>query len=165
MKKIFKAKEGASFGEDKAQIYGEELEKLQKINDGKLTPKYVVEVAKDKSSPIHDFFEWDNNKASEKWRLHQARQLLNSIEIVITYNGKKEEIRRYFNITKVEEDNDDTKRVYIIMEEALSNPKYKKQILQRALEEIEYWQKKYSQYKELSMIFKSIEKTKQRIKC
>lgn len=50
---------------------------------GKIEPATVVEEAKPKDSPLHPAFDWDNKKAGEKWRLHQARDLIKSVEVVV----------------------------------------------------------------------------------
>jgi hypothetical protein len=40
------------------------------------TPEGVVEAARAETSPLHGFFEWDDNIAGEKYRLGQARDLI-----------------------------------------------------------------------------------------
>lgn len=164
IQKRFRAKEGASFGNDKAQVYGNELERIRKENAGILTPQIVVEEAKEKSSPIHNFFEWNNDLASEKYRLSQARQLINHINVIINHKGTKKEQRAYLNVTKaIEENDEDIQRIYVTIERALSEPKLRKQTLNNAIREIEYWKEKYKDYKELSVIFCAIRKVKNRL--
>jgi len=51
--------------------------------DGQVKPSTLVEEARPKSSPVHDAFEWDNKKASEEYRLLQARQWIRRVTIVI----------------------------------------------------------------------------------
>lgn len=48
-----------------------------------LMPERVVEAARDAASPLHAHFTWDDDAAAHKWRMHQARMLINSVEIVI----------------------------------------------------------------------------------
>lgn len=43
---------------------------------GEVTPEQLVEAAKDKKSELHKCFDWDNRVAAEKWRKHQARQIM-----------------------------------------------------------------------------------------
>jgi hypothetical protein len=49
---------------------------------GKLTPAIVLDAARAADHPLHDRFEWDDEVASEKWRKHQARELIRSVRIV-----------------------------------------------------------------------------------
>jgi len=161
----YRSKNGAVFGDKKAQIYGEVLEEISKKNDGSITPQEVLKEAKKKENPLHDYFEWDNKKASESWRIHQARNLINSIEVVITYNGTKKEQKRYVNVRNNDfEDDDETSRVYVVIEKAMSDPEMRKEVLQTAIREVEYWEYKYKEYKELSKIFQSISTTKAKLK-
>jgi len=160
----YKARTGATFGEEKAQIYGEELERIQKENGGLLTPSLVIEEARKKSSPIHNYFEWDKDKAQEKYLLYQARQLINSIEVVVSFNGEEKEIRRYLNVTQQNETDEEPERVYAVTEKVLSDSELRNQVLERAIREVEYWKEKYKTYKELSPIFTAIENTKKKIK-
>ena len=64
-KKTYKAKGGAQFDRKKTQIYGHFLNHLAKSNKGKLTSKEVVNRARSEDSPIHDCFEWNDDKAAE----------------------------------------------------------------------------------------------------
>lgn len=50
---------------------------------GTLTPQRVVKAAEDERSPLHDYFEWDDTKASDKYRLLQARVLIKRVRVVI----------------------------------------------------------------------------------
>lgn len=73
---------------------------------GKLTPEIVVEEAKDKKSPLHEEFDWNNKEAGQKWRVHQARLLICRVHIVsetpdgaktrlFVHNGENTEERTY----------------------------------------------------------------------
>jgi hypothetical protein len=79
-------------------------EEFKKILDkhGKLTAEIVVEEARAKDSPLHEYFDWNNKEAGEKWRLHQARLLIVNVKIeksethngagrYFIHNGDKEE--------------------------------------------------------------------------
>lgn len=156
--KVFKAKEGAAFSDAKAQIYGERLHELLSSH-GKLTPQLVVKDARKKMSPLHEFFEWDNDEAAKKFRLHQARMLMNSIELKVEVRnekGKNNEIkvRAFLNV----KDEEQEERFYTSAEVVLSKEEYSKQIMQEALREIQYWRKKYSDLVELKPVFEVVDK-------
>jgi hypothetical protein len=77
---------------DKAdpQEIGETLDAIRMNNGGELQPRHVVEEAKKPSSLIHRYFEWDNGKAANLFRVSQARKLIGCIEVVdISRNGVK----------------------------------------------------------------------------
>jgi hypothetical protein len=76
---------------------------LQSIYDqrGKLTPKLVVDEARDEEHPLHDRFEWDDAIGGEKWRLHQAHELITSVRVVYKdAGGRPQEMRQYHAIRK-----------------------------------------------------------------
>jgi len=55
---------------------------------GRITPKQVLETAKDKKSPLHSYFEWDDTEAAYKWRIEQARELIRRVKIEIVIEEK-----------------------------------------------------------------------------
>lgn len=63
-----------------AQIVGEELEDI--LRTEKLTTNAILARAQEESNPLHPFFEWDDAKASFKYRQSQAAHLVRSIEVV-----------------------------------------------------------------------------------
>lgn len=65
------------------------VQEIAKANGGTITPAQVVEHAKDEDSPLHSYFEWDDEKASENYRKMQARALIRSVRVSISYETKK----------------------------------------------------------------------------
>lgn len=45
--------------------------------------------ARNPASPLHDLFDWDNSVAGYKWRLQQAREVIRSVEYVITIRSEQ----------------------------------------------------------------------------
>lgn len=164
--RIFKAKNGSQISSKKVQAYGESLYDLKEKMEGVLTPQSVVETAKSKKSPLHDYFIWDDSIAAEKYRTHQARNLLNSITIEIKIEGKIEDIKPFHNVkiivhqgTELEE----VQRGYVSIESIKENEYYMNQIIEEAHREMSEWGKRYRKYKSLKgfkkfkVIFKQIE--------
>ena len=60
------------------------LAQIETKHKGRLTPDAVVDDAKDKKSPLHDQFEWDDSKAAAAHRLAQARRLIVSVLVTTT---------------------------------------------------------------------------------
>jgi len=133
------------------------LEQLSK--DGKLTPVEVVDAARNVNHPLHSYFEWDNSRAAELYRLAQARILINHVEVTLNVDGEETKFEKYVNVSL-----GNGSRSYITIEKALSKEEYRSQVIATALAEAEYWQKKYHGYKELFPIFKSIKQTGLKLK-
>jgi hypothetical protein len=67
-------------GADPQQI-GERLEHIIRRR-GRLTPQVVVEDATPVGSPLHHYFEWNDGKAANSFRVLQAREIIASVYIV-----------------------------------------------------------------------------------
>lgn len=110
----------------KYQIYKEELEKLFKQNNDELTANSVVESAKEKTSPLHDYFEWNDSIAGEMWRLHQARKLFGHIKIDVKI---EEHVCEKVNMA-VQVMNKQGESVYVPILKAREEPNYCKQLIE-----------------------------------
>lgn len=167
-KQILKPKRKYSFKEgifkwrfqDKAQEIGEELENIKETN-GVLKPSMVIEAARNKNSPMHEMFEWDDLKAAQQHRMEFARKLISSIVIEIKYDDNKKTVQNVFYSVQLNPENANLSKVgYLDISDIMKDEKYRLQIIENALAEIGYWESKYASYQELSRIFQSIELTK-----
>jgi len=61
-----------------------ELTRLAAENDGRLTPDNVVDAAQNAASPLHSWFEWDDDAAAHMYRVEQARHLIRSVRVNVT---------------------------------------------------------------------------------
>lgn len=63
-----------------AQIVGEIVEAIaEKL--GVCSPRYLVEEARSKKSPLHPLFEWRDDVAAEHWRTEQARSTVQALRV------------------------------------------------------------------------------------
>lgn len=141
----------------KAEVAAKELARLEE-SAGALTPEVVVESAKDKRSPLHSVFEWNNAKAAHQHRLEQARHLIASIEVIYEQAPVVGAVRAYVNV-----ESGDGRR-YARTEDALSFSDVRQRVLTRALQEASDWQRRYKQITELSEVFVAIDHAKDQIK-
>jgi hypothetical protein len=77
------------------QAMAAELNRMAKKNGGKITPRMVVDAARDEDSPLHSYFEWDDAIAAEKYREMQARTLLRSVDLKVTKGTVKFDVSAY----------------------------------------------------------------------
>jgi hypothetical protein len=132
------------------QEYGEELARLEGKH-GLLTADLVVKEAKKPRSVLHDAFEWDNGAAGEAWRLHQARNLINHIDLVVEHEGPEKPPRKldlivqrgFFNVRDGED------RGYASMATVKKTPAYRKQIMAEVAAELERLADKLAVFKAL----------------
>lgn len=64
------------------------INEIAERNNGKITPAMVVAEAKRKDHPLHQFFEWDDRIAGNKYREDQARGYIRSVRVTITVENK-----------------------------------------------------------------------------
>lgn len=157
MNEIIKYKRGA-FLSAKNKLSAKEitaaLQDVSKNNDGFLEPKNVVNAARDKKSPLHNIFEWDNSVAGEKYRTIQASMLICSITI---QEVESEPPRRYFSSIKPMGEG---KSAYLPTSVALGNTFFRNQLLQKAIDDLDAAKKKYGNIAELEGVFKIYDKVK-----
>jgi hypothetical protein len=72
-------------------------------DEGRLTPECVLEAAEDEDSPLHRFFEWDNDEAAHQYRIDQARRLIRGVRVVVTYEDHEVSMPRYVRDLEVDE--------------------------------------------------------------
>jgi hypothetical protein len=89
---------GRSFGVS-ADVAGAELDRIREIN-GELQSRDVVDAARPDDAPLHPAFEWDDWKAAENYRRHQAGTMIRAL-IVLPENSETETSphRAYFRAT------------------------------------------------------------------
>jgi hypothetical protein len=81
-----------------AQEAGTEIESC-KNGEGFITPEAVVDKARPPTSIIHKCFEWDDKNAAEKYRLHQAGNLIRNLVVVnVIENEPITHVRAFVNI-------------------------------------------------------------------
>lgn len=76
-----------------------ELNDIQK-RDGEITPEIIVKEARKTHSELHNYFEWNNTKAADQYRLQQAAELLRRIEVKVIKDGEPKTIRAFEVINK-----------------------------------------------------------------
>lgn len=65
-----------------------ELFALAAQHGGRLSPRAVVDAARDPASVLHSRFEWDDSAAAEGFRLVQAQGLLRSVKIRVVVESR-----------------------------------------------------------------------------
>ena len=136
-------------------------EVLEVKNTYGLTAENILRKASKKSSSLYEFFDWDDSSAGEKWRLNQARSLINEIKIVV--DNKEIYAFENVNVSVQESDvrtNSPSKfgnREYKTIIEIMNNEDYRNQLIHRALTEATYWKERHEELIELNPIFITIE--------
>lgn len=135
-----------------------ELKRIAEENGGQLRPADVVDAARPLESPLHSRFEWDDNEAAQRYRLWQARQLI-AVTVEYIGSGKEAILSRVF--VSLTSDRRDAAG-YRTIESVMTDKDSRSELLADAMKEMETFQKKYAELKELATVFAEMRKVKQR---
>lgn len=141
-----------------ARVAGQVCRNLSETAGG-LTPKRLVDISRSKDSPLHNEFEWDDSIAGEKYREEQARQLIKNI-VIVQSNSETERCVKLERKEKEEEEARDRGFVptgennsrYITLTTALTNEKWRENLLKQARKDSEAFINKYHRLEELAKI-------------
>lgn len=144
----YKGRRGGNISDQDAAIIGPYLQAMAD-KMGTLQPEDVVEDARDPNSPLHDYFEWDTEKAAiELWK-REARQIINSIIIVQKQNGNMVERRLFLNLSiDPEEEGEGGGLAYIPISVVLGTPDLREKLWDKAMRELESWARRWGAYAE-----------------
>ncbi|GAF67346.1 unnamed protein product [marine sediment metagenome] len=142
---VYQFKKGRSVKDVDAQELGKVLESFDS-----LTPGNLIKAAKRKKHLLHNSFEWNDSIAGNEYRKHQARLVINSVEVVIEDSSP---VQAFINIGKHDEEAREYKPITVILE----SEEETNMMLEQALRELKSWQKRYKSLTELSAIFSKID--------
>ena len=126
-----------------AQTAGNELQRIYE-RDGVIEPETVVAESQTPSAPLHSCFEWDDEKAAHKYRITQAQNIIRAI--VVVDDAKQPETRAFVNV----------QREYHPVSVVVRNPEKREILLQNALNELRWFERKYNTLQDLSNVFAAI---------
>lgn len=136
------------------QVIGEYLDHLRVAAGGALTPELVVRDARDKTSPLHAWFEWSDKLAAQQRRRDQARRLIGAI--VVTYRetpGAGPRTTRAFISLRPERG----PRHYASAVEIMSDEQRRGRALRQAWNELQAFRKRYEALHEFAQLFAAVD--------
>lgn len=135
-----------------ANAFGRVVEGLRKQHGNEISPVAIVDEARPDDSPIHPLFEWDDTEAAEAWRVHQARNALNSIRIVVLA-GSDDEKEVYANISIQD---DAGHRSYLPATAVAASPELMEKAVDEAMSYLRSWEARWRNLQELGPIFEAV---------
>lgn len=130
---------------------GKLFEDIEKKH-GKLTRELVLDDARDESSIIHECFEWDDSVAAEQYRLTQATSLITNLDIEVESDDRKPVVCRAYVNTSTSH-----KGSFVNINHAFQSQETKDLVMQRAIKELQAFERKYHDLKIFSNLFEEIE--------
>ncbi|HDK27945.1 MAG TPA: hypothetical protein ENG48_12770 [Candidatus Atribacteria bacterium] len=155
-KKIYKRRQGAPFKEEDTQEIGEFIENCP----DKTTKGILEEIKKHPEHKIYSLFEWDKDKAVELYQLQRVREIVSHIEVEVIKIGSSEPVELNVSLSAFKSvvPVNSTERVFVPIDEVMSNKNYREQVIERAKVELNNWIERYSQYEELEKLAMKIKK-------
>jgi hypothetical protein len=119
-------------------VIGPELERIISENKGRLTPHVVVDSARNRRSPLHRHFEWNDKVAAEAYRLEQARELIRTIRIEDTEHSDTPPRRAFLSVN-------DNGTSYRTVNEVLNSQHLQLAVLIAAEKELKAFESRYGE--------------------
>jgi len=121
---------------------------FEEIGDKSVSPEEVLNKARNEKSELHKCFEWNDGIAAEKYRLQQARTIIN---LLVIKTERDDEIPiRVYQITS-------QRNTYQPSRLFLQQPDEYRKLLERAKSELIAFKNRYKTISELEMIFELID--------
>lgn len=148
----FRAKEGRSLSQKAAEEIGPEIHALMEQSEKfELTPQGFLDwVRSNPDSASHKHFDWNDTEAARKWRVYQARNIINSVEVkVIDNRDSSDFVPAFVNVVTPKSDEGEATRAYSPFEVILNDPDKSQQVVEKALRDFMSWRKRYRRFRHL----------------
>ena len=140
----FRFTRDAGFGVS-AQVAGEEFRRISQ-QYGHVSSQIVVDEARPEDAALHPAFEWDDAKAAERFRVHQASSLVRAVVVVPPEKSATPEHRAYV-LTSVESE---PRPVYVDAQAVVESPSLFADALERLERRLSEAKRSVSELQELA---------------
>jgi hypothetical protein len=132
------------------------LEKICDKNGNEITPETVLADAEKPSSPLHQYFTWDNTEAAQRFRLIEAGRLISRIRVKIIREERQIVAAKY---TRLENSDAKGKVRYVPTVDMLSDDDLYQKRLSDCKTHLASLRKEYSDLLELRQLWGAIDNT------
>lgn len=131
------------------QVIGERLWQITEDHDGRLLPDDVVDDAKDRHSPLHPHFQWDDRAAAHAYRIDQAREMIRIIVRADDDDEDEQPRRAFINLS------DADGRSYRTVDEVLGSADLQRAVMAQALKDLQSWEARYNELSDICHLVKA----------
>ena len=135
----------------------EALMLIARRGGGVLTPADVIEDARNPESVLHGAFTWDDTEAAEKWRVHEAQQLIRKFRICRTSESGETVEHPVFIGLSVDRESSARDNPYRIADDVAKDVDLMKVAVDDALNELNAVKARHFHLKRLSRVWDAIE--------
>jgi len=139
------------------------LDIVQQIvdRDGKCRAAALVAEARSVDSPIHDYFEWEDTLAAQKYREVQARTLIARLRVV--YQKTNTPVPAFVSVER-DPDVDEPRGGYLDVKTAMTHDDTKEKVLWSALSELEAVRRRYGALQELDEVWSKVKQISTKVR-
>lgn len=152
--KEYIAAPGSLYSNKDAEKIGPVLYSLSE--QGEVTARDVVDAARSGNSPLHSYFEWNDKKAADRFRLEQARNMLANIKIryIDGDDGQPKEAKAFQVMRSGAYDTEPRK--YRTFEVLYGDSAYAASMMDGAITDLMTWKKRYEPCVDLWIKFSDV---------
>ena len=127
------------------QVAGEICAKLE--SEDRLSPENLLDECRPEDAPMHDYFEWDDAIAAEKYRVNQSAHVIRCLQVTVVEDDKKpEEPKKAYFCVHTNDSGD--KHIYRGYEYITKDSTSRGVVLNDALRELNTFRHKYERYRD-----------------
>lgn len=140
--KEYYAEKGSRFTNEDAKKIGPVLYEESKKKG--ITARDVVDIARSSNSPLREYFEWNDVKAADEYRLEQARNMLRSVRVRFIENDQPKDTKAFQVVRKgAYEDEPRSYKSFTVLH---GDSAFAANMLQEAMSDLSIWKNKYGNY-------------------
>ena len=136
------------------------FEALYERHDGRIGPRILLEEARSPASPFHDDFEWDDEKASELYRLAQAAQLIRrwmGVVISVDRQSRTVKITTERAVQSPQSKRGKGEDSYRSISDIMRDPELREDMLRTVLRELLAYRRRYAKLNELAGVWGALD--------
>lgn len=140
-------------------VIAKELRALAAQNAGALLPEHVVDAARDETSPLHKYFEWEDSAAADAWRLMQARGLIARVKVQIMRQETPRDEVRTIQVREFKSlpSSRYAKKGYESISDILADPDKREELVEQARAEFRRLRQRYEGVTELAQVWSAVD--------
>lgn len=121
-------------------------------------PHDIVKDAASPESVYHAYFEWDDKKAGPKFRLQQARHLLQHLRVIYhDAEGKRVSVRKYLRVRLSTPADHELKSGYVPRTQVLKTAHLREQVVETARQMLESFKIRFRMFTEIEAVYPHID--------
>lgn len=133
------------FGDLSPDVAGDVIASLIADHGDSFRPQHIVDAARERSSPLHDAFVWDDKAAAEAYRVSQAGLMLRSLKVsYVRDDSTVRDVRAFVSVQ--------SKSTYKPIACVLEESTLRAELIERAKGELRQWTERYKTFEELSQM-------------